>query len=285
MASACVDIVIVSYNTRRYLAACLRSLHEHSKGPYRVWVIDNCSTDGTRRLARSFPWVHWVWNRKNIGYGSACNQGAMMGQGAYLVFLNSDTEVMPGWLQPLTNRLDNDERIAIVGPKLLNSQGKVVGAGVIGTNARPVIRGWMADDDRERFGYPLDCISLCGACLMLKRRLISTLGLFDSNFFHYFEETDLCYRARHKGFRVVYEPTSRVIHHVSASCRDTIFLRQQYQKSRQFFEEKWKEFLTDGQVYEEKTGSCTNCGQRGSPLLKTGLNAPPNLCGRSGNSR
>lgn len=255
-----VDIVIVSYNTKRYLKACLRSIERNTKGPFRVWVVDNGSTDGTQKLAPNFPWVRWIWNRVNSGYGRACNQGAVAGDGDQIAFLNSDTEVTSGWLPPLVDRAESNEGIAIVGPKLLNPQGLLVGAGVIGTNAKPVIRGWMAEDNPERFGYPLDCLSLCGACILLKRRLIPSLGLFDPAFFHYFEETDLCYRGRAKGFRVVYEPESRVIHHVSASCRDTGYLRRQYEASRKVFEEKWRDFFNDERTYEEKAGGDLNHG-------------------------
>jgi GT2 family glycosyltransferase len=260
-----VDIIIVSYNTRRYLKACLHSIRRHTQGSYRVWVVDNGSTDGTQRLAPAFPWVRWILNRTNRGYGQACNQGAAAGTGDHIVFLNSDTEVTPNWLPPLVERAESDERIAIVGPKLLSPQGLVVGAGVIGTNAKPVIRGWMARDDPVRFGYPLDCLSLCGACLLLKRRHIPVLGLFDPAFFHYFEETDLCYRARAKGFRVVYEPASQIIHHISASCRDNNRLRQLYAKGQQIFTEKWREFLGDEQVYGEKPGDGFACVEHNAP--------------------
>lgn len=250
--NAWADLIIVSYNTRAKLKTCLESIRRQTDYPCRIWVIDNGSTDATRHLTRYFPGVRWVWNKSNPGYGRACNQGVGLSEGRYIIFLNSDTEMTPGWLSPLIAALDSDDQIALVGPKLLSPDGRIVGAGVVGTNASPVLRGWMEPDEAGRFGFAMECISLCGACLAVRRSTLSAIGLFDPTYFHYFEETDLCYRARQLGYRIVYEPKSRVIHHVSASCSNPRFLRDQFQRSRVYFETKWKEFFKDGRVYEEE---------------------------------
>jgi GT2 family glycosyltransferase len=260
--SPSVDLVIVSYQSRRFLERCLRSIEFNTKYPHKIYIVDNASKDGTRRLKNYFPQVNWLWNPTNIGYGRACNQGAAAGSGRYIIFLNCDTEVTPGWLLPLIHCLDSDQRIAWVGPKLLTPDGRIAGAGVVGTNAKPIIRGWMVPDEQGRFDRPIDCISLCGACIGTKRSLITKLGLFDPSFFHYFEETDLCYRARYHGYRVIYEPKSRVIHHISASCQDQKILREHYQKSKAVFEHKWKEFLIDEKCYPENPSGSDDCWQR-----------------------
>ena len=265
MSAPWADLVIVSYQSRRFLEKCLQSIERNTEYPHQIWVVDNASTDGARRLKSRFSRVHWIWNLTNIGYGCACNQGAAYGTGDYIIFLNCDTEVTSGWLTPLIQRLQSHPKNAWVGPKLLTPDGRIFGAGVIGTNAQPVIRGWMARDDSKRFDYPLECISLCGACMGTKRALIAELGLFDPAFFHYFEETDLCYRARYHGYRVLYEPVSRVIHHGSVSCRDHQVLKGYYRKSKAIFEKKWKEFLNDEKRYLEEPFGGDDCRQRNLP--------------------
>lgn len=238
--SAWTDLVIVSYQTRKLLEACLKSIVRHTNLPFHVIIVDNGSTDGTKRLAMEYPHFTWIWNKKNIGYGKACNQGANAGRGRHILFLNSDVEVTQGWLPPILERLESDERIAMVGPRLVSPQGRLVGAGVVGDPEHPLIRGWMEPDEPSRYATPTDCLSLCGACIAVKRRLIPYTGLFDPIFFHYFEETDLCYRMRRLGYRVVYEPKSKVIHHVSASCKEQNVLKDHYLRSKRLFEAKWK---------------------------------------------
>lgn len=262
-----VDLVIVGYNTRNLLKRMLESIQKHTDFPYRIWVIDNHSKDASKELIRFFPRVHWTWNPTNRGYGQACNQGFRLGQGDYVAFLNSDLVMTPHWLSPLIKRLESDETIAFVGPKLLYPDGRIAGAGVVGTNAQPINRGFNQPDDPESFNDPLECVSLCGAALLTKRVLLKEkIGLFDPAYFHYFEETDLCFQARHLGYRVVYEPRSVLIHHVSKSCTDNQFLQEQFRKSKLYFDTKWKEFLKDGRLYEEKPCCRSDRGERGQSL-------------------
>src|SRR5690554_4139976 len=92
-----VDIIVVSFNTKKYLAACLESIRAYSghPGDYRVTVVDNASTDGSPALIRSTRWVKGIFNSVNRGYGAACNQGIKSGAGEYIFLLNSDTMVTP----------------------------------------------------------------------------------------------------------------------------------------------------------------------------------------------
>lgn len=261
-----VDLVIVSYQTRKLLELCLKSIIHYTDLPYHVTIVDNGSTDGTRRLALEYPRFTWIWNRKNIGYGRACNQGAAAGRGRHIIFMNSDTEVTKAWLSPLIERLENDSKIALVGPRLVSPEGRLVGVGVVGDAKSPSIRGWMEPDEPTRYATSTDCLSLCGACIGMKRGLIPFIGLFDPVFFHYFEETDLCYRARHLGYRVVYEPASRVIHQVSASCTDTRRLKEYYLRSKRLFEEKWKTIWGGVEHGEENDRLGNDRGERCLPI-------------------
>lgn len=251
MTSYLADLIIVNFNTRRFLADCLKSLREFS-GPfsnYQVWVIDNNSTDGSRQLIKTLGWVKAIFNQKNRGYGAACNQGIQNGSGKFIFLLNSDLQFTPNWLPPLLNMLESSSGIAVVGPRLVNPRGLLVGVGVIGKNAEPEIQGWGEPNEPKCYNQPLECLSVSGACLGIKRELLPRLGLFDEHYFHYFEETDYCYNARFHGYKVMYCPNSTVIHQVYGSCQRTELLSKYYQASRAYFEQKWHDFLSDETEY------------------------------------
>ena len=247
------DLVIVSFNTRKYLKDCLNSIKEQTflEQEFKVWVVDNCSIDGSRELIKSFGWVRGIDNQKNRGYGAACNQGIKNGNGRFIFLLNSDTKVTPGWLGPMIKTLESGPEVAVVGPRLVNPEGYLVGVGVVGTNAKPILRGWGEPDEPHRYNQYFNCISIGGACMGIKRQLLPELGYFDENYFHYFEETDYCYNARYHGYNVVYCPESKVIHRVYGSCQNMRILNNYFSNSRNYFQNKWKDFLTDETLYGE----------------------------------
>ncbi|HEX3047080.1 MAG TPA: glycosyltransferase family 2 protein, partial [Bacillota bacterium] len=206
---------------------------------YRIWIIDNASQDGSVTYIRSLAGINSILNRVNRGYGAACNQGILRGQGQYLVLLNSDIQVTPGWLPPLVKILQDNPRAALVGPRLVTPDGFIAGAGVVGTYSHPIIQGWGEPDEACRYNKIQEVISISGCCMMLRRGLLPALGLFDEDYFHYFEETDYCYRARLQGFKVIYCPNSVVIHHVNGSCRNLDRLNHYYLAAKKRFFQKW----------------------------------------------
>jgi len=237
------DIIIVSFNARDYLAECIDSIKKNTLSQprtshYRLIIVDNASTDGSAQYIRGLQGITAIFNTKNKGYGTACNQGIRSGKGANIILLNCDTLVTAGWLEPMIKTL-NSPQVAVVGPRLVNPQGFLVGVGVVGTNAHPVLRGWGEPDEPHRYGEYTDCISICGACMGIKRKLLSILGYFDENYFHYFEETDYCYNARFHGYKVIYCPQSKVIHRYNGSCRNRSRLSSYFKNSQDLFEKKW----------------------------------------------
>lgn len=247
-----VDLIIINYNTKNLLRDCLRSIKEETDlAAVRVWVVDNGSKDGSLAFIQRTGWVTGIFNRDNKGYAAACNQGIRAGRGRYIFLLNSDLIVTPGWLPPLIQSLSDDERVAVVGPRLVNPSGFLVGVGVIGTDIHPLLRGWGEPDEPHRYNQPTECISLCGACIGIKRSLLPKLGLFDENYFHYFEETDYCYNARLHGYKALYIPNSKVIHLVNGSCRQRGRLNQYFMRSKAYFEEKWHDLLREETIDEQ----------------------------------
>lgn len=247
-----VDIVIINFNAKRYLEQCLNSIKCFTPvTDCRIWVVDNASTDGSQNLIKSKHWVYGIFNTRNMGYAKACNQGIRQGNGKYIFLFNNDIKVTVGWLPPLIKTLGSSPQIAVVGPRLVNPMGFLVGVGVMGTNAHPVLRGWGEPDNPESYRIPCECLSVCGACFGIKRELIPSLGLFDEHYFHYFEETDYCFNARYHGYKVIYCPDSKVIHQVNGSCRNYKILNRYFEEGKQYFQKKWSEFLKDETIYNE----------------------------------
>jgi hypothetical protein len=243
-----LDLVIVNYRTAAMTAECVRSFLEWTELDHTLTVVDNGSGDGSAEmLSRTFPQVRVLANPANLGYAKACNLGALAGQGDHLIFLNSDVLALPGWDRPLVACLEGDARIAVAGPKLVNAQNLIVGAGVVGTNAQPVIRGWQ-EPDRGQYDQPTDCLSVCGAAYAIKRRLIPVLGLFDERYFFYYEEADYSYHAREMGCRVVYCPASKLVHHHAQTARLVPAVTYSEQ-GRRLFAEKWRHLMDDPRRY------------------------------------
>lgn len=243
-----LDIVIISYGTKDMTLQCIESIKQNTDIPYHIFVVDNASKDDSVQALRQISDITLIENQENLGYGKACNQGARAGNSPNIIFLNSDILAKPNWVKPLINCLNQSDDIAVVSPKLLTQNGLIAGAGVVGTNANPFLRGFMQYDNGE-YNKQIDCISVCGAAFMIKRSNIPTLGLFDESYHFYFEETDYCYNARDKGFRVVYCPNSHMIHHFQGSCKDNNVLNQYFRESQIIFNKKFNSMMEDSRFY------------------------------------
>jgi len=235
-----IDLVVVSYNTARWTMACVHSILCHTPEPRRVIVVDNASTDDTLVQLRTLQQtVTVISNDHNTGYARACNLGIAAGHNPFIALLNSDVQVTQGWLEPLLDCLRSDPRIAVVGPKTVTQDGRITGAGVVGTLKDHAPRGYLQPDRADLYNEQEDCFSVSGAAYVIRRGLVSELGLFDERYFFYFEETDYSVNARAHGYRVVYCPASRIIHEGGQSNRDDHQLRRYFLESRRYFMKKW----------------------------------------------
>lgn len=240
-----VAVVLVNYNGRDDTLHCLRSLAGLTyPGAVDVIVVDQPppdGRDGTPDAVRShFPTVHVIENDENNGFAGGNNVGirAALARGAtYLFLLNNDTEVEPGLLEPLVVRAESDPKIGIVGPTMLyHARPDTVwsAGGRIDWRGQSVLLGegekTNASVDRGE-GREVDFIVGCG--LLVKRSVLETVGLLDERYFLYFEETDLCARARKAGWRVLHEPRARLWHKVSQSTGEDSPLTLYYMRRNQ----------------------------------------------------
>jgi GT2 family glycosyltransferase len=222
-----VSIIIPVFNRLDLTRQCLARISENTPaGMAEVLVVDNGSTDGTSDfLAAEHAagrLVH-VRNTGNLGFARACNQGACLANGRQLLFLNNDTEVQPGWIQPMLDLLENDPRIAAVGSRLLYADGTIQHAGVAlgelpGRDPLLAVHTYhRAPADLPAANQRRIYQALTAACLLVRRSDFEAVQGFDEEFWNGYEDVDLCLRMQDRGGWMVYEPASVVIHHESQS--------------------------------------------------------------------
>lgn len=245
-----VDLIIVNFNTKDLTSEFIKSIMNHTHIPYDLYVVDNGSVDGSVEFIKdNFPHVKVIEMKENSGYAKACNAGARAGSNEFIMFLNSDMLALPNWINPLISVMESDNSIAVVGPKLVNEKGQIVGAGVVGTNQSPVIRGWLTPDQPNLYFSDLECLSVCGAAYMIRRSNIPILGLFDERYPFYFEETDYSYNVRDKGYKVVYVAKSKMIHYHQKSPSQSQQRNQWFREGDYLFNQKWGHMMGDATCY------------------------------------
>ncbi len=231
-----LSVVIVSYNVRAHLLACLETVCAGLKaGGLRgeVIVVDNASGDGTVEAVRAaFPHVEMIANHQNRGFAAANNQGIRQARGRVVVLLNPDTRVTRDALGRLVRFLDENPAVGVVGPRLVYPDGRTQPSRrrfptlLTGFLESTVVQDYWRDNRVLRRYYVADRSDdetqevdwLVGACLAVRREAIETAGLLDERFFLYSEEVEWCWRIRRAGWRVVYLPEATVYHHESASA-------------------------------------------------------------------
>ena len=220
------SIVIPVFNRLDLTRQCINSLRAcGEETPAEVIVVDNASTDGTARYLRStsLP-LRWIQNTTNLSFAMACNQAARFARGEYLVLLNNDTIALPGWLDALVGVAEKHNDVAIVGSKLLFPNGTVQHAGVItGRLFRIPFHAYYHLDGRHpNVNHQRELRAVTGACMLIRRQVFEELGGLDESFQNGFEDVDICFKARARGYRVIYEPKS-VLYHLEGQTpgRDT----------------------------------------------------------------
>jgi len=215
-----VSIVIPHYNGFKLTNTCLESIFRcGARANFEVLVVDDCSTDQSpRQLTQWLPRIRYLRNAQNLGFAGTCDAGLAAARGKYVVFLNNDTAVTPGWLEVLVGELDTDPQIGMVGPRLLFETeriqhcGSVVNEdGVIEHVFRELPGNLMAANRRRIYK------TLTGACLMGRRDELQALGAFDTAYHMGSEDADLCFKYTTAGRPLVYCPTSVVYHYEGVS--------------------------------------------------------------------
>lgn len=216
-----ITIIIPNYNGMKYLPACLQALeNQESQTPdFTVLVVDNGSTDGSvQELAENWEQVEKIFLNENTGFCHAVNLGIEAAKTKYVILLNNDTKVMPGFVKALYRAIEEDTSIFSVSAKMLmwDKPELVDDAGDL-----YCVLGWAYGRGKgmpaKDYNEPVEVFSACGGAVIYRREVFEEIGLFDEEHFAYLEDLDIGYRARIYGYRNTYEPGAEVLHFGSAS--------------------------------------------------------------------
>lgn len=228
-----LSIIIVSWNVKPLLRSCLSSIYSHTKDlSFEVFVVDNASHDGSADMvAKEFPQVHLIRNHRNHGFGKANNQAFEKARGRYILFLNDDTEIHSNILKKLITKYDRlgDSRVGMMGCRLVNADGSQQES----VRAFPTVFDqtlillkihhlfpWLINGYRQaHFNYNKEQTvdQVMGAFMLVPRAILDEHGVFDEDFFAWFEEVDLQKRLQNAGYSILYTPEVQCTHVKGAS--------------------------------------------------------------------
>jgi len=218
-----VQVVIPNWNGCHLLGPCLESLGQQTYRDFQVVVVDNGSTDGSRSfLAGHYPEVRSILNNVNRGFSPAVNQGIRATESDLVVILNNDTVVDREWLASLVAAASANPDVGMFACKLVLAKppGMLDSAGISVDRlgfAWDRLGGTAVGEADEQC---LEVFGPSGGAALYRRRMLEEVGLFDEEFFAYLEDVDLAWRARTYGWRCLYVPQAKVIHHHSATARE-----------------------------------------------------------------
>lgn len=225
-----LSIAIVNWNTCDLLEQCLASIYENvTKLEYEVIVVDNASQDGSVEMVRRrFPQVTLIENNENLGFVQANNQAMKRSIGDCLLLLNSDTLVLPSALEKMLNFMQTHPDVGALSCKLLDEKGVTdhfpKTFPTLCSEASWLL--WLNGlfDHMTKYGFldryrvgEVDRIK--GACMMVRREVIESVGLMEEQLFMFAEEDDWCFRIRKHGWKVYYLPDAEIIHYQGASVK------------------------------------------------------------------
>jgi len=249
-----IDVIVINYNYADYVISLLNSLNDCQRTSsifQKIICVDNNSTDNSKQYLKS-----WFENRpfgytccfleKNSGYSFAVNQGARLGDSQYIMILNADMLVLDNfWKEKFLKVFNLNLGVGVVGCKLVDQYGKVVGAGTVGTFHKREFRAYGVNDSdnpNDIFNQQAECINVCGACYMVKRKVFEKLGGFDEDFFMYHEEEYFSFKVQKiLDMKVIYTPSVKFLHYsgVHKATNESRYIK----RAGQMFVKKCKQEL------------------------------------------
>ena len=222
-----LSIIVVSWNVRELLKACLQSIHAAAQGlRFEVFVVDNASHDGSPQMvAQRFPDVHLIANEENLGFGPANNQALRLATGRYALLINPDTVVPVGAIGKMVDFMEQHPRAGLIGPELMNGNGRLPfnwGRCSLRNLIEFLIEETASIASRQTrilFRRPHRVRILTGACWMVRYEAMAEIGFYDEDFFMYAEEPDVCTRMRDAGWEIWLLREIVVTHYKGQSAR------------------------------------------------------------------
>ena len=258
-----LSIIILSYNTKDLTLACIQSVFRYyrqqlDQGEFEIIVVDNNSKDDSiKEIKKSFDFtslgktqdkrdkIFVIENSENFGFSKGNNIGAKAARGKFILFLNSDTQVLDDSLLKMVECLEKHSEIGILGGVLQNKEGSDQGSAGIFYNLFPaiimLIGGERVGLIRPHYKSTSVVDWVAGGFMMVRKEIFQKLGGFDENLFMYLEDMELCYRARLKGYRTALYPDAKILHKGQGSS-DRSFAISQIYKGTLYFYKKHKPY-------------------------------------------
>jgi GT2 family glycosyltransferase len=211
-----VTILVLNYNGRKYLESCLNSLRTTNYPNFRIIVVDNGSIDNSVEfIKKNYPNVGIIRNNENLGYARAINAAMDSVESEYVVFLNNDIIVESNWLRQLMFHMNLMKNVvAAANPKILFLNNKEV-INAAGGSCDIYGVGWNRGNgefDRGQYDAVEEVFYVNGAAFLIKKDVWKDVGPFDERYFLYGEDLDWCWRAKMKGYKLLYVPSARIYH-------------------------------------------------------------------------
>ncbi|MCX5841932.1 MAG: glycosyltransferase family 2 protein [Deltaproteobacteria bacterium] len=245
-----ISIIIVTWNTKDLLQKCLDSIYKTIHDiTFEIIVIDNASEDDTLVMLREkFPHITLIKNSRNLGFGAANNQGLRIMRGRYALLLNSDTVLTIQAVEKLFTFMETHPEAAMACGQLLNADGSKQNS----MASFPTLLTLMTNmplleylfpkrypSKRYLYKNPMEVDSGIGACLLVRKKAIDEVGMFDERYFFFFEETDWAYQMKKAGWKIFHVPTAFIYHLQGQSIGGDVRSRIEFYRSRYLFFRKW----------------------------------------------
>lgn len=236
-----ISVVIVNWNGKKFLKECLSSLIVQDYKNIEIILVDNNSKDGSvEYIKKNFPKTKIIVNKGNLGFAEGNNVGYKYATGDYILFLNNDTKVTNNFISELVKVLEGDKKIGGAQSKILlmDDPTRLDSVGAFLTNTGFLYHYGIEKKDSLKYNRQIDIYSAKGACMIFKREVLEKIKvdeeIFDSRYFAYFEETDMCHRVWLSGYRIVFAPKSVIYHKMGGTSAklDNAFVQYHSFKNR-----------------------------------------------------
>jgi len=217
-----VSVIVLNWNGKHLLELCLPSVLSQDWSDYEVVVFDNGSTDGSVEWVRqNFPTVRLMCSERNLGFARGNNEAVRATGAPYVVLLNNDADPAPDWLGELVRAADSapdvgmcaSKMVSLSDPSIMDACGIEVDRAGIGWNR------YSGEPDRPEETAPYEVFGPCAGAALYRRAMLDQVGLLDEDYFIYYEDVDLAWRAQRRGWRCLYVPAARATHRHSSTVK------------------------------------------------------------------